>query len=111
MVVITYKLDEEDIQMQNLILSLIFEEVKRMQTSFNSISFSHVYRELNTKADALSKEELQLDNRDWTVLESKDGQVHEYSLAVLDRSALFSPDFKVLFYLIHGLLLSLADLS
>jgi hypothetical protein len=57
--------------MPNLFLRPILEEVILFQNVFNSISFSHVYRENNKDTDSLSKAGLSLDVGSWTVLESR----------------------------------------
>jgi ribonuclease HI len=47
----------------------IFEEVMRIITAFDSIYFSHIYREQNQLADRLSKEASQLDYGRWHINE------------------------------------------
>jgi len=48
------------LQIHDLNLISLAEQVKENSRLFNRISFTHVYRELNTKADALSKDGLSL---------------------------------------------------
>ena len=47
----------------------IFEEVMRIITTFDSISFSHIYREHNQLVDRISKEASQLDYGRWHINE------------------------------------------
>jgi hypothetical protein len=51
---------------------------------FNSISCTHVYRENNTKVDALYEDALQVSLVVWYLLESKDGKISQYTLLTLD---------------------------
>ena len=41
-------------RMDNMILQPILEQLKRIAQNFTEISYYHVYRDLNTEADALS---------------------------------------------------------
>jgi len=61
--------------MGNLVLSPIFEEVKKMASTFNSICSFHFYRKLNSKVGSLSKQGLQLVATYWMMRETKDGIV------------------------------------
>ena len=45
---------------RNSSLDTLYEEVNRILTNFESISFKHVYREWNMEADKLSKAGLNL---------------------------------------------------
>jgi ribonuclease HI len=56
----------------------ILEEVMRIITAFDSISFSHIYREWNKLADRLSKEASQLDYGSWHISEQSTGGSFEY---------------------------------
>jgi ribonuclease HI len=47
----------------------LLEDVIRIKSLFDSISFSHIYRERNQLADRLSKEATQLDYGQWYVAE------------------------------------------
>jgi hypothetical protein len=47
----------------------ILEEVLRIITAFDSINFSHIYREHNKMADRISKEASQLDYGSWHIPE------------------------------------------
>jgi hypothetical protein len=49
------------IHVMNLGLLYISQQLKSSEEQFQHISFSHVYQELNTFADSLSKEALLLD--------------------------------------------------
>ena len=53
---------------------------------FHTISFLHVYRELNTEADTLSKEGIQLVVNNWVISECKDGSVLNESTLVVHES-------------------------
>jgi ribonuclease HI len=59
----------------------IFEEVMRIITAFDSISFSHIYREQNQLVDRLSKEASQLDYGRWHIEEqSAEGSFGYYHM-------------------------------
>jgi ribonuclease HI len=45
-----------DLQVQNVLLRPLAEQLKEVANLFEQISFTHVFRELNTKADGLSKD-------------------------------------------------------
>jgi hypothetical protein len=47
----------------------LLEDVLRIKSLFDNISFSHIYRERNQMADKLSKEATQLDYGLWHVTE------------------------------------------
>jgi hypothetical protein len=47
----------------------ILEEVLRIITTFDTISFSHIYREQNKMVDRLSKEASQLEYGRWHITE------------------------------------------
>jgi hypothetical protein len=56
----------------------ILEEVLRIITTFDTISFSHIYREQNKMADRLSKEASQLDYGSWHITEHTTGDNFDY---------------------------------
>jgi hypothetical protein len=47
----------------------LLEDVIRIKNIFDTISFSHIYRERNQLADRLSKEATQLDYGQWYIAE------------------------------------------
>lgn len=57
---VAHKLGKWKVPLTNLALGLIIQRVMEVKLQFEFISFSHVYREFNTKADSLSKEALSL---------------------------------------------------
>jgi hypothetical protein len=65
-------------QCHNIILSPILDEVFTITNLFTNLSFNHVYRERNVKADSLSKEGSLLAHGQWHILEFKDGQSYEH---------------------------------
>jgi hypothetical protein len=56
----------------------ILEEVLRIITTFDSISFSHIYKERNKMVDRLSKEASQLDYGSWNITEHSTGGSFDY---------------------------------
>ena len=85
-----------------------FEKVNHMN-SFNYISFSHVYNELNANVDSLSKKRLQLEAGFWLVMESMDGQVFEhikrfYWLCIPSAESAYLPKVLILWSLVSNLL-------
>jgi hypothetical protein len=65
--------------MGNLFLNLVFEVIQRVQNVFNYTLFFHVYRELGMEINSLSQDQLHVEVGFWTMLESKDGLVQEFS--------------------------------
>jgi hypothetical protein len=57
----------------NLRLETILEEVKNLQSTFDSFACRHVYRERNEEADKRSKEGINLALGQWKISELKDG--------------------------------------
>ena len=62
----------------NLALSSLFEEVNRLWTNFDHISWRHVYRERNTTADRISKKGLKMEHGTWNFFENRDPEVYEF---------------------------------
>ena len=59
-------------------LDALYEEKTRSLSLFETISFTHVYREQNNEADKLSKKGLTLQRGEWKILETKDSKATEY---------------------------------
>ena len=59
-------------------LDALYEETTRSLSFFETISFTHVYRERNVDADKLSKKGLTLQWGEWKILEIKDSKAMEY---------------------------------
>ena len=80
-------------RMDNIILQPILEQLKRIAQSFIEISYYHVYKDLNTEADALSNEDLLLEPMIDILMEESDGFIH------LDRTLVRSNNlcFGILF--------------
>ena len=57
---------------RNSSLDTLYEEVNKILTNFESISFNHVYRERNMEADKLSKARLNLQWGSWKIIEIKE---------------------------------------
>jgi hypothetical protein len=64
-----HQLGEQSTKMSHFSSCANFEEVMRIITVFDSISFSHIYREQNQLADRLSKEASQLEYGRWHINE------------------------------------------
>jgi hypothetical protein len=47
--------------MQNLVLRPLFKQVQLMEIGFDVISYSHIYKESNMEANALSKQALEVE--------------------------------------------------
>lgn len=58
----------------NQILKTLVEEIMFLKSSFNRLSFFHIYRDKNEEADHLSKAGLQQDLGVWSIAESRKGQ-------------------------------------
>jgi ribonuclease HI len=56
----------------------LLEEIKRCSTEFSHISFSHIYRTHNKKANQLSKSGLELDKGSWKIREEGPDGPQEY---------------------------------
>jgi hypothetical protein len=61
------------ISIQNINLSTVMRDVRLTYQSFEWLSFHHILRELNSKADELSKEALQLQRGAFRYYEYFDG--------------------------------------
>eukprot|EP00253_Pinus_taeda_P032224 PITA_32224 len=59
-------------------LSHILDEARRLITSFDSFSCTHIYREQNTTADHLSKEAALRQGDQWLIQEELDGQFFQH---------------------------------
>ena len=59
-------------------LDALYEETIGSLSFFETISFTHVYRERNVEADKLSKKGLTLQWGEWKILEIKDSEATEY---------------------------------
>ena len=59
-------------------LDALYEETTQSLSFFETISFTHVYRERNKEADKLSKKGLTLHWGEWKILETKDSKAMEY---------------------------------
>ena len=59
-------------------LDALFEETTHSLSFFESISFTHVYREQNKEVDRLSKKGLTLQWGEWKILETQDSKATEY---------------------------------
>ena len=59
-------------------LDALYEETTRSLSFFETISFTHVYKERNKEADKLSKKGLTLHWGEWNILETKDSTATEY---------------------------------
>ena len=59
-------------------LDALYEEATRSFSFFETISFTHVYREKNVDANKLSKTGLTLQWGEWKILEIKDSKATEY---------------------------------
>jgi hypothetical protein len=99
MVVINWM--KREYRTQNLLLSLIFKEINNIQFGFYSISFSHVFRELNFAIDALFKDGLQLEYGVCTMMEPKDQKIQEITLPFMGLSTL-SPSYFHLFFFVYN---------
>ena len=64
---------------QNIALVALYEEVNRLLSNFDVITYHHVYRVRNVEADRLSKARLNLEPGTWIFLETIDAEVHEFS--------------------------------
>ena len=58
--------------MQKHFLITLFEEVRRLMTNFDYITYQHVYRDRNIDVDQLSKKGLMMEHGTWKFVESKD---------------------------------------
>jgi len=56
----------------------IIGEAHRMIDIFDSFVCHHIYREQNSEADQLSKEEMHLQDNVWLIQEEIDGTHHQY---------------------------------
>ena len=59
-------------------LDALFEDTAHSLSFFESISFTHVYRERNKEVDMLSKKGLTLHWGEWKILETQDSKATEY---------------------------------
>ena len=59
-------------------LDALYEETTRSLSFFETISFTHVYREQNKEVDKLSKIGLTLQWGEWKILETRDSKATEY---------------------------------
>jgi ribonuclease HI len=62
----------------NTRLATLVEDIFRLQTSFDSLIFQHVYRENNKEADRRSKEGVHLAMGQWKVTKYQNDQAQEY---------------------------------
>jgi hypothetical protein len=62
----------------NTRLAIIVEDIKFLQTSFDSLTCRHVYRERNKEADRRSKEGVHLALGQWKVTKVHNEHVQEY---------------------------------
>jgi hypothetical protein len=63
------------IQLVNLDLQLLGQRLKLISTSFNHINFMHIFRELNSFVDILSKEALYLPKNQMVMEVFSDGEL------------------------------------
>ena len=63
---------------RNISLITLFEEVNKLMENFDYITCCHVYREINTDVDRLSKNGLTMEHGPWKFLETRDAEVHEF---------------------------------
>ena len=59
-------------------LDALYEETTHSLSFFETISFTHVYRERNKEADKLSEKGLTLQWGEWKILETQDSKAIEY---------------------------------
>ena len=59
-------------------LDALYEETTHSLSFFESISFTHVYREQNKEADKLLKKGLTLQWGEWKILETQNSKATEY---------------------------------
>lgn len=96
--------------MHNLVLRPRFEQAKLLVSSFTVCTLAHIYRELKTKADDLTKKALDLDDGVWECLNWKEklhsllpSEPHMTSLscntkwAIHNRLYAFLGSFSILF--------------
>ena len=65
-------------QCRNLALTSLYEEVNKLWTNFDYISCCHVYREVNSDADRLSKEGVKMEHGTWKFFENMEEEVYEF---------------------------------
>ena len=69
----------------NILLTPILEEVAQLKTTFELISFRHIYREWNTKADRCLKEAAGPYQTSWNIEEHEpDGAFRFYHMPYID---------------------------
>lgn len=61
-----------EIHIQNVLLKPLADQLKEVTAHFDQVSFTHVFQELNTEADALSREGRQLEAGVLILEESQD---------------------------------------
>ena len=76
-------------RMDNMILQPILEQLKRITQNFTKISYYHVYRDLKTKVDALSNEDLFLDPMIDIIMEKRDEFIHPDRTSVRSKNLYF----------------------
>lgn len=64
-------------KVENIFLQCLLHDIQEAMLSFEWISFSHVIREINSNADAFSKEALELFIDLFCITEFVDGEEHE----------------------------------
>jgi ribonuclease HI len=65
-------------QCHNIFLLPILEDILRLLEYFDIVTISHVYRNMNMVADALSKAGLPLALGQWHITEYKEGETHAF---------------------------------
>ena len=63
---------------RNATLDVLYEETCKSLSFFESISFKHLYRELNEEVDKISKAGLKLQQGHWKILEVRDLEAMAY---------------------------------
>lgn len=63
---------------RNFILQPILAEIQTLKSSFQMISFHHIFRERNIQVDGLLKDGLQMDLGRWHIHEDQEGQIPEW---------------------------------
>lgn len=80
----------ERYKMENLGLTILFDQLKKMKPIFNDISFAHIYREHNTLMNSLSQEGLQDKEGKFMLRENKDKVfMLETIFSLFDASTIF----------------------
>ena len=63
---------------RNISLAALYDEVNRLLSNFDVITFKHVCGERNGNADRLSKAGLHMEPGTWKFLETKEVEVYEF---------------------------------